>query len=79
MPQLQKDELDKLKQNLHVGKCPNCDFTGEKVLAPMDGVILSLKERGHIDTAGMQSVNIVMTVCPQCGYVSLYSKGVVLR
>lgn len=79
MPQLQNSELEKLKETLHVGTCPNCGFEGQKALAPMDGAILSLKERGYFDKEGMQTINVVMAVCPQCGYVSFFSKGVVLK
>ncbi len=79
MPELTNSELQKLQQTLKVGKCPNCGFTGEKALSPMDGAIISLKERGFIDMVGMQSLNVVMTICPQCGFISLFSKGVVLK
>ena len=45
----------------------------------MDGAILSLKERGYFDMEGMHTVNIVMSICPNCGFVSFFSKGVVLK
>ena len=79
MPKLTDAEFQKLQQNLRVGKCPNCGFEGDKTLSPMDGVILSLKERGYLDMKGVHTVNIVMTICPNCGFVSLFSKGVVLK
>lgn len=79
MPKLTDPELQKLQQNLKVGKCPNCGFAGDKVLSPMDGAILSLKERGILDMEGMQSINVITTTCPQCGFMSFFSKGVVLK
>lgn len=79
MPKLTDAELQKLQQNLHVGKCPNCGFEGNKTLSPMDGAIISLKERGYLDMEGMHTVNVIMTICPNCGFVSLFSKGVVLK
>ena len=79
MPKLTDAELQKLQQNLRVGKCPNCGFDGDKTLSPMDGAILSLKERGYFDMEGMHTVNIVMTICPNCDFVSFFRKGVVLK
>lgn len=80
MPKISDEELQKLQQNLRVGKCPNCGFEGKKGLSPIDGAILSLKERGFFDMdGGMQTTNVIMTICPECGYMSFFSKGVVLK
>lgn len=79
MPNLSESELQKIQKNLHVGKCPNCGFDGEKILAPMDGAILSLVERGVFDSNGMRAINVIFTTCPECGFISLFSKGVIME
>ena len=80
MPKITEQELQKLRQTLRIGKCPNCGFEGKKVLSPIDGAILSLKERGVFDMdGGMQTTNVIMAICPECGFMSFFSKGVVLK
>ncbi len=79
MSKLQSSEIEKLQNNLHVGKCPNCGFNGNKDLSPDDGAILSLKESGYLDVNELKSFGVVMVTCPQCGFVSLFKRSKVIR
>lgn len=81
MGKLTSEQLQKIQQNLKVGKCPNCGYAGDKDLIPEEMQLISLDIDSR-KTVGLDSIGsypVLVTCCPQCGYISLFSRKFICR
>lgn len=74
MSELNDFELERIGKNLVVGNCPNCGYAGKRELSPIDGSIMSVKPQGGVDM-----VDAVMVICPNCGHISFFKKSYLLK
>lgn len=81
MSKLTNEQLLKLQQNLKVGKCPNCGYEGNKDLSPeeMHLVSLDIDSKKTVGFESIASYPVVMTICPKCGFISLFSRKFLCR
>lgn len=76
MPKLTQEQLFKIQKNLKVGKCPNCGYEGDKDLFPEEFslLILDTDSKNSFDPNKTKSMPVVITRCPECGFISTFSR-----
>ena len=81
MGRFTNEQLLKLQQNLKVGRCPNCGYEGNKDVCPeeMHLVSLDIDSRHTVGLESLGSYPVVMAVCPNFGFISLFSKKFLCR
>lgn len=81
MPKLTQEQLLKIQKNLKVGKCPNCGYEGDKDLSPQEFNLLTLDVDGlnTFDPNKTGSFPIIITVCPNCGFISSFARKFICR
>ena len=78
---LTQEQLLKIQQNLKVGKCPNCGCEEDKILSPDEIHLVSLNI-DTLNTVGLEKLGsypAIMTVCPKCGFISLFDRKFLCR
>lgn len=77
MVNFSKEEENIILSNLKVGACPNCGCAEDKRIMPYFSGILIPSEGKFLDSmqGSVDIIKTVMTICPRCGYISLFSKN----
>lgn len=81
MSKLTDEQIQKIQQNLKVGKCPNCGYEGDKTLIPEEMSLVSLdaNSKREVDINSIGSFPVLVTFCPQFGYISLFNRKFICR
>lgn len=81
MSKLSPEEIQKIKGNLTIGKCPNCGYEGNKDLFPHEFNLLTLDtdKLNTFNPLNTGSLPVIVTNCPKCGYLSLFNRKFIDR
>ena len=76
MQNFSKEEEAKILSNIRIGTCPNCGCLEDKKIMPYFGGVL-IPDGDALDTfsGNVNIIKTVITICPKCGYISLFSKN----
>lgn len=81
MGKLTLEQIQQIQKNLKVGKCPNCGYEGNKDVMPQEMQLVSfdINSKRIVDFGEIGSYPVLVTCCPQCGYISLFSRKFICR